>query len=635
MILSLLLTSTFVLGVGGAPPLKVTADCEKNPTTGLEAALKTVRTTRSKGTAAVISVQGTCHVSEPVALGPADSNLEIVGVGTVATPSPGISGGVAIAGWTIAEAAACKGCHIYVAALPKDATNARQFYVDGVRANKTIMLFPQATATRTAVGFKTPLASTWTHNDGIGIEMLHRGTSSCNYSSRIQWAEHKLPVASITGGEFVMVQPAWNHSNGTTLLPCYVENVFELLGDAKLGKVGDYYLDHKAGKVYYVSPTPPTNAVLPQSVGLMRMTNVSDVTVSSLELKEATWLLDNNGFVHWQAGCYVKGPAGFEPGFDGVTCMPGSIDVQRGRKIAFTNCSFTKLGAAGVSFTKGSQNNSVTASLFEDISGTAVSVGAVDTYNETDLNDHDADHTIADCVIRYVATEYLGACGITTFYSRGTLITHNEVYHVPYSGVSVGWGWTSTQEVTWPKMPWDHGNVISNNYIHEVDGIMGDGGSLYTLGVQGNRPFREGSIRKSYPAVPLPPLKILPMSQMTENFVEHNGWPDRPRNSQPGDGTHGPGGVYTDNGSTGWNVSSNVFNEVTVWAIACYTSGIDNNSYINNTAVCTGWCGPIQKQYDCPMANNAVKKSMQDLSNADLAVIAKAGPRKPASRWAM
>ena len=42
MILSLLLTSTLVLGVGGAPPLKVTADCEKNPTTGLEAALKTV-----------------------------------------------------------------------------------------------------------------------------------------------------------------------------------------------------------------------------------------------------------------------------------------------------------------------------------------------------------------------------------------------------------------------------------------------------------------------------------------------------------------------------------------------------------------------------------------------------------------
>jgi hypothetical protein len=141
-----------------------------------------------------------------------------------------------------------------------------------------------------------------------------------------------------------------------------------------------------------------------------------------------------------------------------------------------------------------------------------------------------------------------------------------------------------------------------------------------------NRPFRQGSLRK-YPAVPLPPLKILPMSQMTENFVEHNGWPERPKGSTPGDGTHGPGGVYTDNGSTGWNVSSNVFNNVTVWAVACYTAGIDNNSFINNTAVCGGWCGPIQKQDDCSTVNNTQHARFDQLTAADMAVVVNAGPR--------
>ena len=65
---------------------------------------------------------GMCHIREPVLLGPADSNLEIVGVGTKTTPSPGISGGVAITGWTVSAKAACKGCgNIYVATLPADA----------------------------------------------------------------------------------------------------------------------------------------------------------------------------------------------------------------------------------------------------------------------------------------------------------------------------------------------------------------------------------------------------------------------------------------------------------------------------------------------------------------------------------
>ena len=110
-------------------------------------------------------------------------------------------------------------------------------------------------------------------------------------------------------------------------------------------------------------------------------------------------------------------------------------------------------------------------------------------------------------------------------------------------------------------MPWDRDNVVSWNHVHEVDGILGDSGALYTLGVQGNRPFRIGKER-SYPALPEPPLEILPMSQMTHNWVHGHGWPERPNKADatqpsapseraiPGDGSHGPGGVYTDNGST-------------------------------------------------------------------------------------
>jgi hypothetical protein len=152
------------------------------------------------------------------------------------------------------------------------------------------------------------------------------------------------------------------------------------------------------------------------------------------------------------------------------------------------------------------------------------------------------------------------------------------------------------------------------------------------------------------------------MSVIRRNWVHHNGWQDRPGHARPGDGTpdgdgsHGPGGIYLDNGSTGWNCTENVFENITVWALACYTAGvavgfcsksiyypspfmlsseviawttgIDNNSFTMNTAVCAGWCGPLgPKVPDCEIANNSVFKELEQLSARDHAVIASAGPR--------
>jgi len=82
--------------------------------------------------------------------------------------------------------------------------------------------------------------------------------------------------------------------------------------------------------------------------------------------------------------------------------------------------------------------------------------------------------------------------------SECTRVAKLERMRIVCAGVSIGWGWTQTQEVTWPKMPWDHDNVVAMNHIRNIDGVMGDGGAVYTLGVQANRPFRQGAV-KTYP----------------------------------------------------------------------------------------------------------------------------------------
>ena len=89
------------------------------------------------------------------------------------------------------------------------------------------------------------------------------------------------------------------------LLPCYLENVFELLGDPNFGKKGDYYYDTVAKTIYYVGVSPPNHAVLPQSVGLLVAQGIEDWAVTGVALQEASWLLDASGFTQYQSGMCV------------------------------------------------------------------------------------------------------------------------------------------------------------------------------------------------------------------------------------------------------------------------------------------------------------------------------------------
>ena len=96
---------TAILAATAAPPAAFTADCAARPTTALAAALAASRG-RSPDTPATITVTGTCRVSEPVTLGPADDGLTIAGGGD----APTISGGIAIRSWKEHAEAACDRC---------------------------------------------------------------------------------------------------------------------------------------------------------------------------------------------------------------------------------------------------------------------------------------------------------------------------------------------------------------------------------------------------------------------------------------------------------------------------------------------------------------------------------------------
>ena len=73
--------------------------------------------------------------------------------------------------------------------------------------------------------------------------------------------------------------------------------------------------------------------------------------------------------------------------------------------------------------------------------------------------------------------EYYGAVGVWVGFARETVISHNLIHDLPYSGISVGWQWN-------PKLTPCRENVIERNHIHDVMKRLGDGGGIYTLGFQ-------------------------------------------------------------------------------------------------------------------------------------------------------
>ena len=384
------------------------ADCGADPAGALPAAVAALRKARGGSVAAqaTLTVRGLCRLAAPLQLGAADSNVEWVGDGGAAT----ISGGISVPGsaWSAHAKAQCAGCGtVWVASLGTGAVDSRQFYVDGVRANRTVMSFPQHGATKHARGFDTALAGRFTHNGGAKIELIHRGTYTCNYSSWQQWAETRVPVAATTASTFAMVEPAYSHSNNNgNLLPCFLENAYELLGDATHGHTGDFYLDittAAASKIYFVGPSAPQQAVLPQSQGLVNATHTSDWSVRGLAMQEATWLLDDSGFMQAQSGTYVHGPAcgtfntSAASGRNNTACpyssqtymgtpntmgcgqwdiLPAAVHVHGGARVRFSNCTFQRLGATAVTFDRGSQNCSIAASLIRDVSGNGIQIGA-------------------------------------------------------------------------------------------------------------------------------------------------------------------------------------------------------------------------------------------------------------------
>ena len=204
-----------------------------------------------------------------------------------------------------------------------------------------------------------------------------------------------------------------------------------------------------------------------------------------------------------------------------------AIRVRGAEHIDFKHCTFRHLSSTGLDYEWAVTASSVEDCQFTDIGGTALLVGAFpDGGFEThvpfipaDVRELCSHITIRNNFISNVTNEDWGCVGIGAGYVRNMDISHNEVCHLNYSGICVGWGWTSLESGMC-------NNRIEANYVHHFARRLYDAGGLYTLSNQPGSVMRNNRIEHliEAPYATNDHAFYIYLDEATDGYTMENNW---------------------------------------------------------------------------------------------------------------
>lgn len=336
-----------------------------------------------------------------------------------------------------------------------------------------------------------------------------------------------------------------------------------------LDEPGEWYLDVKAGKLYYWPRNnenlSTADVIAPVLESLVTVSGTIDNPVSHIYFKgigfqHTTWLRPSKmGHVPLQAGLYMLDAYKLEipgtPDKKGLENQawigrpPGAVEVSYAQHTGFTGCRFEHLAATGLDYETGNRYDTINGNLFKDIGGTGIQLGMYsDEATETHLPYHPVDTRpvcsniqISNNLISNVTNEDWGTLGISAGYVKDVTIAHNEVHEVSYTGISVGWGWTKTINVM-------SNNRIIGNKIHHYARHMYDVAGIYTLSTQPGSEISGNYIDSIYKA----PYAHIPThwfylytDEGTAYYTVKDNWCPAEKFLQ---NANGPGNVWQNNG---------------------------------------------------------------------------------------
>ena len=482
-----------------------------NPFLTLEHARDVIRANSDRGTCTInVNIKGgTYRLGGPLMLNAGDSGAP--GAEVVYQADPGesvvISGGQKVSGWTLHDA----GFNIWRAQVNTD-TMPRQLYVNGQRATRA--------RTPDYPNYYTPTSAGYTYEYIFGfdpqIPPIWNNPAVVEAVTVTQWKMMRCPIAEIkNSSDVIMENPCWDNANVFPFpwnfhLLSWWENAYEFLDEA-----GEWYLNPGTQTLYYIpregEDMSSADVELPVLEKLVDAGGdvsqpVSFIRFKGLSFRYATWLAPNSsdGYALDQSGFHLVGSdhadntIGHDPNVVGI---PGNLSFLYAQNITFENNAFEHMGAIALNFGTGSQNNEIVNNTFSDISAAAIQVGgiAAEDHHPEHPSQLTSDNHIANNLIKYSGQEFYDAPGIFIGFTTRSLVEHNEISHVPWAGIAIGWGWGLLDPGGFAGLPhatpyeWGfigtpsaaQGNKIIHNKIQYFLEKLWDGGAIYTTGFQG------------------------------------------------------------------------------------------------------------------------------------------------------
>jgi hypothetical protein len=158
--------------------------------------------------------------------------------------------------------------------------------------------------------------------------------------------------------------------------------------------------------------------------------------------------------------------------------LPAAIMLEFASECAIEHCYLRRLGGGGIYLDRECHSNRIDGCQMSDIGGSGIMIGETSTRTTPDGSSLDCSRNVVQFNdISHCGSIVYGSVGVWIGIARDTLVQENQIHHLPYTGVSVGWRWDATPTGC-------GGNQIELNRIHHVMQTLSDGGGIYTLGRQ-------------------------------------------------------------------------------------------------------------------------------------------------------
>lgn len=318
----------------------------------------------------------------------------------------------------------------------------------------------------------------------------------------------------------------WEHPwpmpmTGEHASPFYLTNNAALLDEP-----GEWYHDLQTHKLYFwpLSEEQKRDLIKGEEVAIVPVLEnlviiegtpdlpVHDVVFDHIVFGYSSWMRPSQkGHVPLQAGMYLTEAYKLRPQMirpdrnhkldnQAFVGRPeAAIKVQSAHDIIFDECTFGDLASTGIDIGEYTHDCTITNCFFHNVGGSAIVAGSFGPesyeshlpYRPNDPLRRCDRLAIVNNRISHIGREDWGTVGIAAGYVSNILIAYNEIEYVPYSGISVGWGWTQSLNLM-------ESNEIYRNHICRYAQHCYDVAGIYTLSAQPKTFIAENVVEEIY-----------------------------------------------------------------------------------------------------------------------------------------